>query len=86
MLVIVHVNRDSVHAGDDLESHATKVEVDSESDIGSLMKDLKSRFFQVLQEEMLLGLSHVQVTAPAWLAFSRSNGRKLVCEFHWKHL
>lgn len=44
MLVIVHVNRDSVHAGDDLEYHAAEVEVDLDSDIGSMLKDLKSSY------------------------------------------
>jgi hypothetical protein len=44
MLVIVHIDRDSVHPGDDLESHAAKVEIDSESDIGSMLKDLQSRY------------------------------------------
>lgn len=63
MLVIVHVDRDSVHAGDDLESHAAKVEVDSESDIGCLLKDLKFSY-----------LPDVAGGAATWIVSCSGNG------------
>lgn len=63
MLVIVHVNRDSVHAGDDLESHAAKVEVDSESNIGNMLKDLKSRY-----------LPSIAGGAATWIVSCSGNG------------
>jgi hypothetical protein len=44
MLITIHVDRDSIHAGDDLESHASKVDADSESDIGALLTKLKLNY------------------------------------------
>lgn len=44
MKITVHLNRDSVHPGDDLESHASTVEVDSAQDIGSLLKQLARNY------------------------------------------
>lgn len=44
MKVTVHLNRDSVHPGDDLESHASNVEVDSERELGSLLTQLMQEY------------------------------------------
>jgi hypothetical protein len=44
MHLIVHLNRDSVHPGDDLESHASTISVDSSSTIASLLCRLKSDY------------------------------------------
>src|SRR5689334_7204758 len=40
MKVTVHLNRDSVHPGDDIESHASTVEVDPDAELGSLLMQL----------------------------------------------
>ncbi|MFL6636821.1 MAG: hypothetical protein ACJ8HJ_31390 [Massilia sp.] len=40
MKMTVHLNRDSVHPGDDIESHASNVEVDPEAELGSLLMQL----------------------------------------------
>lgn len=40
MKITIHLNRDSVHPGDDLESHVANVEVDSEQDLGLLLIQL----------------------------------------------
>jgi hypothetical protein len=44
MLAKIHLDRDSVHACDDLDSHATTVEADLKSDVGTLLKILKSTY------------------------------------------
>lgn len=44
MQLTVHLNRDSVHAGDDLESHASTVDCDSESSIAELIQKVKQTY------------------------------------------
>lgn len=44
MLLTIHLNRDSVHAGDDVESHELKVDADSESNIGDFLRELKRSY------------------------------------------
>jgi hypothetical protein len=44
MLATIHLNRDSVHPGDDLESHASTVDADTESNIGAFLMKLRDSY------------------------------------------
>jgi hypothetical protein len=44
MQLTLHLNRDSVHAGDDLESHVALIQVEANSTIADLLVRLKSEY------------------------------------------
>jgi hypothetical protein len=62
MQLTLHLNRDSVHAGDDLESHAALIQVEADLTIAELLARLK--------EEYLPGISGGQAT---WIITSSGN-------------
>ncbi|GAB2902307.1 hypothetical protein GCM10027046_34220 [Uliginosibacterium flavum] len=44
MPLTVHLNRDSVHPGDDLESHASTIQVESQVSIGEVLEQVKRSY------------------------------------------
>lgn len=44
MQLTVHLNRDSVHPGDDLQSHASTIQVEGDSTIGELLEKTKRNY------------------------------------------